>query len=172
MSLAALMVLAAAFGLAACGGARGAASASPRTVSVFDLRPHECLNPPKANPNFAVASVTVVPCTSAHYDEVYCVLPYSSTPPAVGHCNPRRFAGSLTEDYPGQQALTNFANAACLNEFQPYVGSAYTDSSLYFTYLYPSPRSWDDATKRDRMVVCVIHTTGAPLTRSVKRSRL
>ena len=27
---------------------------------------------------------------------------------------------------PGEQALTNYANALCLNQFQPYVGSAYT----------------------------------------------
>ena len=86
------------------------------------LRPQDCLNPPKANPNLAVSSVTIFPCSQPHVDEVYCVLPYSPTPPAsVLQCptRPPRFAGSLTEDYPGEQALTNYANALCLNQFQP-----------------------------------------------------
>jgi hypothetical protein len=160
--------------LSACGGSSNASS-EPKSVSVFALRPQDCLNPPKANPNLAVSTVTVLPCTHKHVDEVYCVLPYSPTPPAsIQKCpaNPPRFAGSLTEDYPGEQALTNFANALCLNEFQPYVGSAYTGSSLYYTYLYPSPRSWDDSLRRDREIVCVLHTIGAPLTRSAKGSKL
>jgi hypothetical protein len=159
--------------LSACGGhSKGTAG---KSVSVFNLRPQDCLNPPKANPNLAVSSVTVFSCSQPHVDEVYCVLPYSPTPPAsVLQCptRPPRFAGSLTEDYPGEQALTNYANALCLNEFQPYVGSAYTGSSLYYTYLYPSPRSWDDSIKRDREIVCILHTIGAPLTRSAKGSKL
>jgi hypothetical protein len=142
---------------------------------VFNLRPAECLNPPKANPNLAVSNVTVLPCTQPHVDEVYCVLPYSAAPSnSIETCPPKppRFAGSLTEDYPGEQALTNYANALCLNEFQPYVGSAYTGSSLYYTYLYPSPQSWDNSLRRDREIVCILHTVGAPLTRSAKGSRL
>jgi hypothetical protein len=162
------------FCLSACGG-RSTEVTGPKSVSVFDLRPQECLNPPKANPNLAVSTVTILPCSEAHVDEVYCVLPYSPTPPtSVQTCpaQPARFAGSLTEDYPGEQALTNYANALCLNEFQPYVGSAYTGSSLYYTYLYPSPQSWDNSLKRDREIVCILHTVGAPLKRSAKGSKL
>jgi hypothetical protein len=159
--------------VSACGSQSKQSTA--KSVSVFDLRPQDCLNPPKANPNLAVSTVTVLSCNEPHVDEVYCVLPYSPSPPtSVQTCpaKPPRFAGSLTADYPGEQALTNFANALCLNEFQPYVGSAYTGSSLYYTYLYPSPRSWDDSLKRDREIVCVLHTIGGPLTRSAKGSKL
>lgn len=158
--------------LSACGSS-SSQNAGRKTVSVFDLRPQECLNPPKANPNLAVSTVTVLPCSEPHVDEVYCVLPYQPTPPtSVQSCEPKRFEGSLTEDYPGEQALTNYANAVCLNEFQPYVGSAYTGSSLYYTYLYPSPQSWDNSLRRDRQIVCLLHTVGAPLTRSAKGSKL
>jgi hypothetical protein len=155
----------------ACGGT----SNSPQSVSVFHLKPQDCFNPPNANPNLAVSTITVVPCSMSHVDEVYCVLPYSPTLPAsVAACpaKPGRFAGSLTEDYPGVQALTTFANSICLNEFQPFVGAAYTNSSLYYTYLYPSPNSWDNSVQRDRMIVCVLHTIGAPLTESAKGSKL
>jgi hypothetical protein len=160
--------------LSAC-GSQSTKITAPKKVSVFDLQPQECLNPPKANPNLAVSNVTVLPCTQPHVDEVYCVLPYNAVPSnSIQACPPKppRFAGSLTEDYPGEQALTNYANALCLNEFQPYVGSAYTGSSLYYTYLYPSPQSWDNSLRRDREIVCILHTVGAPLKRSAKGSKL
>jgi hypothetical protein len=160
--------------LSAC-GRQSAEITAAKSISVFNLRPQDCLNPPKANPNLAVSTVTVLPCTQPHVDEVYCVLPYNPAPPgSIQGCPPKppRFAGSLTEDYPGEEALTNYANALCLNEFQPYVGSAYTGSSLYYTYLYPSPQSWDNSLRRDREIVCILHTVGAPLTRSAKGSKL
>jgi hypothetical protein len=153
----------------------GSSANSAQSVSVFHLKPQDCFNPPKANPNLAVSTITVLPCSVPHYDEVYCVLPYSPTPPttiAACKANPPRFAGSLNADYPGVQALTTFANAVCLNEFQPFVGTAYTNSSLYYTYLYPSPNSWDNSAQRDRMIICALHTTGPPLTGSAKASNL
>lgn len=160
--------------VSACGG-QSNESTGGKSVSVFDLRPQDCLDPPPANANLAVSTVTVLSCNEPHVDEVYCVKPYTSGPPSsVLGCpnNPPRFSGSLTQEYPGEQALTNFANALCLNEFQPYVGSAYTGSSLYYTYLYPSPRSWDDSLKRDREIVCVLHSIGGKLTHTAKGSGL
>ncbi|HET9058296.1 MAG TPA: septum formation family protein [Acidimicrobiales bacterium] len=157
---------------AACGGHSSAASGT--NVPVFQLRPAECLNPPKANPNLAVSQVTVLNCSRPHYDEVYCVVPYSQhvpTGPSACPSRPPQLAGDLTENYPGQQALSKFADAVCLNEFEPYVGMPFSASSLYYTYIYPSPASWDDAVKRDRTVVCVLHAT-APLTRSAKGAKL
>ena len=50
-----------------------------------------------------------------------------------------------------------------------YVGVDYLDSSLFYTYLLPSARSWDDD---DRSVVCFVTSPGEPLQRSVKGSRL
>ncbi len=161
--------------LTACGSASQAGVAGPQTVSVFKLRPGQCVVPPKSNPNLQVSTITVVPCTQSHTEEVYCVLPYTPSPPSgIPRCpaRPTRLSGNLTEDYPGDKALETFANAMCLDEFQPYVGVPYKDSSLYYSYLYPSPRSWDDVTRRDRMVACVLVTTGAPLARSAKGSRL
>lgn len=173
-ALGALTALLAAASLGACGAPAKGAYAG-KSVSVFDLRPQECLDPPRANPNLAVSDISVLRCSLPHVDEVYCVLPYTATVPAgPGACpaRPPRLAGSLTAQYPGEPALSKFAAAACLNEFEPYVGTPYTQSSLYYTYLYPSPRSWDDPVRRDRTIVCVLHTAGAPLTRSAKGSKL
>jgi hypothetical protein len=160
--------------LAACGGLQGDATKT-RKVRVFDLRPGECLVAPRANPNFRVASVRVVSCRSPHSEEVYCVLPYSTTLPQVRPACPARpahFVGLPNQDYPGDRALESFANAICLDEFQAYVGTSYTHSSLYYTYLYPSPRSWDSPSLRDRSITCVLLSLGKPLTRSAKGSRL
>jgi hypothetical protein len=179
-SAAGLGLLIAALAMGACGSQPkpGAPVVKPESVSVFDLRPNDCLNPPKANPNLDVSSVTLVPCRDRHVDEVYCVLLYSPTlPTKVQKCPAeplqypawlKQYPQLLSEDYPSEQALTTYANAICLNEFQPYVGTPYTDSSLYYTYLYPSPQSWDDSTRRDRSVVCLLHATGAPLTVSAQ----
>jgi len=159
--------------LAGCGSAQGGAAKAER-VPVFDLRPSECLVAPKANPNFQVASVLVVSCRSPHNEEVYCVLPYTGALPQVPPACPARprFASLPNQDYPGDKALERFANAICLDEFEPYVGTSYTDSSLYYTYLYPSPRSWDSPSLRDRSVTCVLLSPGKALTRSAKGSRL
>ncbi|HTW07879.1 MAG TPA: hypothetical protein VME46_10230 [Acidimicrobiales bacterium] len=168
--------------LPACGSAAkpGASVAltKPEPVAVFDLRPEECLNPPSANPNLLVSTIKIMPCRDPHRDEVYCVLPYNPPlPTAVPRCppDPPRYwdvPGILTEDYPGPKALSDFANSICLDEFQPYVGAPYTDSSLYYTDLYPSPQSWDDSNRRDRSIVCLLYDAGAPLTFSAKGRRL
>lgn len=182
-ALAALPCLAA-LGLAGCGGHKaGAQEKGPRKeiVPVFDLRPGQCLVPPKANPNLQVANITVVSCREPHTEEVYCVLPYSATlPDKAPHClarrsrlsGPSQLVGSANQDFPGTQALETFANAVCLDEFQPYVGTTYKESSLYYTYLYPSPRSWDAPSRRDRMVACILVSPRRPLTRSAKGSKL
>jgi hypothetical protein len=72
--------------------------------------------------------------------------------------------------YPGPEALASFANGACAQAFQPYVGVSYLDSSLFFTYLLPSARSWES--DDDRTVLCFTTTTGKPLVVSVKGSKM
>lgn len=155
----------------ACGGRADPAAGT--VVPVFDLHPSQCLDPPQANPDLSVTKVTVLRCSEPHVDEVYCVVAYTSqVPTSPSSCRDGHLSGDLSEAYPGEQALSKFAAAACLNEFEPYVGLPYTSSSLYYTYLYPSASSWDSPARRDRNVVCVIHTAGAPLTRSVKGAKL
>jgi hypothetical protein len=171
-------LMAAVLCLAGCGGHKAGAlekKHQKKNVPVFDLRPEQCLVPPKANPNLQVASITVVSCREPHTEEVYCVLPYTTTlPDKAPPCapEPSRLVGSPSQDYPGTQALETFANAVCLDEFEPYVGTTYKESSLYYTYLYPSPRSWDAPSRRDRMVACILVSPRVPLTRSAKGSRL
>jgi hypothetical protein len=134
--------------LAACSGG----GASPGVnVSVFHLKVGYCLVPP-TNIQAELSSVKVVACKKPHTQEVYANVDDSS-------------AG---DNYPGDTALRSFADGQCLQRFQGYVGVDYRESSLFYTYLLPSARSWE---AKDRTVVCVITTTGAQLTKSVKASQ-
>ena len=137
-------------GLSAC-GVGGGKSVPGVQISVFHLKVGECLVPPTSI-QAELSSVKVVPCRVPHTQEVYAKVDDSS-------------AG---DNYPGDTVLRSFADGQCLQQFEPYVGVDYRDSSLFYTYLLPSVRSW---AAKDRTVVCVITTTGQQLTASVKGSR-
>lgn len=108
-----------------------------------------------------IGALRVVDCTEPHEQEVYAVEPYVGAD------------GRTPEDYPGEAALTTFAEGRCLELFAEYVGVDYRDSSLFFTYLLPSPRGWQGAGQEaDRSVMCVVTTTGDQLTASVRDAGL
>lgn len=121
------------------------------SLSVFHLRVGECVMTPKTV-KAQLTSLDVVACQEPHTEEVYALVDDPGG-----------------DNYPGTTALQNFANGACLERFAGYVGIDYQDSSLFYTYLLPSVRSWSEG---DRTVDCVITTTGQTLTRSVKGSRI
>lgn len=120
-------------------------------VSVFDVLVGDCIVPP-TDVKAELERVRVVPCTEKHSQEAFAVESYTTG-----------------DAYPGDSALSAFADGACLEKYQGYVGVAYQDSSLFYTYLLPSARSWNEG--KDRKVVCIITTTGEQLTKSVKDSQ-
>jgi hypothetical protein len=139
----------------ACGSSGGRGKdgqvTKPTNISVFDLRVGDCIQPPaKVEPE--ITKVKVVPCKDSHTMETFAIAPYKNG-----------------DDYPGDSEMKSFADVSCLDAFQDYIGVAYPDSSLFYTYLLPSARSWNEG--HDRKVVCEITTTGAPLTDSVKGSK-
>jgi len=133
---------------AACSG-----SLISRNVSVFNLKPGDCVVPP-TQIKASISTVQVVPCHTPHTQQVF----------ALTHLN----AGS-DANYPGTPALRTFANASCLQQFEGFVGVDYRDSTLFYTYLLPSVRSW---AANDRTVVCIVTTTGQKLTKSVEGSKI
>ncbi|MGN6088201.1 MAG: septum formation family protein [Actinomycetes bacterium] len=126
------------------------------SVSVFDVAKGSCVLP-QTEVVEQVNSLKVVPCTAPHTQEVYAQVAYSDA------------QGATASAFPGPDALRSFAEGACAQRFQSYVGVAYQDSSLFFTYLLPSARSWEQG--RDRTVLCLVTTTGQKLTASVKGSK-
>lgn len=123
------------------------------STSVFDVEPGACIkavDEVKAQ----VSDLVEVPCTEPHAQEAYAVVAYQ---PVEGEAD--------DDAFPGEEALSRFADGACAQEFAGYVGVDYLDSSLFFTYLLPSPRSWEED---DRDVLCLVTTAGEPLTESVE----
>lgn len=126
-------------------------------VSVFDVQTGQCFAA-QQEIQAEIATLSSVPCDSPHRQEAYATVAYE--PPA----------GVQGDAFPGDSALKSWADANCAQQFQGYVGISYLDSSLFFTYLVPSARGWEQ--DNDRSVVCFVTTTGAELTSSVKASKL
>ncbi|MET3804481.1 hypothetical protein ABIB25_001476 [Nakamurella sp. UYEF19] len=127
-------------------------------VSVFEVAIGQCFNPPTGPPTVELSDLTSVSCTAPHTQESYASPTYKAP------------AGGDDSIYPGDAALVAFAKGSCAQSFTPYVGVSYLDSSLFFTYLLPSARSWEQG--KDRTVLCFVTTTGKPLTATVKGSKL
>lgn len=123
-------------------------------LSVFELLPGDCTSPPD-RPSTALTAVRVVPCDEPHTQEVYAVIEYAPLEEGA-------------DDFPGDDAMEAFAQAACLEPFADYVDVDYVDSSLFITYLLPTVRSWTE--ERDRDIVCIAQTTGEQLTRTIEGS--
>ncbi len=123
-------------------------------TSVFSVKPGQCfLWPTKVK--VQLSSIEKIDCSKPHGQEAYASVKYKTA------------EGST--DYPGDDAIAKFAQGACAEKFGGYVGVNYLDSKLFFTYLAPSARSWQND---DRTVLCFATEAGAPMTGSVKGSGL
>ena len=104
------------------------------TVSVFDLAPGDCLDPPE-DLSGEIAEIRVVPCDEPHTQEV--------------------FAKAEADDqaYPGAEALATEASGACAGKMQqPDLGLS-PDDGYFWSYLLPSFNGWNK--DNDRTMVCV-----------------
>lgn len=121
-------------------------------TSVFDAEPGMCFNAP-AEVEAQIAELDEVPCADPHDQEAYAVAEFQLP------------EGESGDAFPGDETLKAFADGACAQEFDDYVGVDYLDSELFFTYLLPSPRSWE---QEDREVLCLVTGTGEKLEGSVE----
>ena len=118
------------------------------TVSAFDLQIGDCFTPPD-DLGDRVEELDVVPCTDGHTHEVFDIVAYDGT----------------DDVYPGETALTSFAQTGCIASFTDYVGEDYFESDLFVTFLLPTLDGWND--DGDDEIVCLAFSTGEPLTASV-----
>lgn len=123
-------------------------------VSVFELLPGDCMTPPE-QVSTSVGEVRVVPCDEPHTQEVYALVEFEPLEEGA-------------DDFPGDDGVEAFAQAACLEPFVDYVGIDYVDSALFITYLLPTVRSWTE--EGDREIVCIAQTSGEAITESVEGS--
>lgn len=145
----------------ACSWFGGGSGNGQSSISVFDVKPGQCFLAPK-DVKAELSDLTKVTCTKEHTQEAYAVVTYAATSSAAS-------GSPASGAYPGGDILDKFAKGVCAQRFTSYVGVDYLDSTLFFTYLLPSARSWEQ--DDDRNVLCFVTTAGGTLTSSVKGSR-
>jgi hypothetical protein len=152
--LSVVLLLVVAFVAAGCSsdkaGRKDGAIDKAGDVSVFDVQVGDCLNP-GSELGISIVNIKAVPCSDPHTHEVYALPDFPEKDGDV---------------YPGEEKIRTFANAQCLEAFGNYTGTDYLDSKLFFSYLQPSIKSWQEGD--DRRIVCVIVSTGKEVTGSAK----
>lgn len=150
---AAASAVAAAVLLSGCSGddgepqrdASGNVTETADAADVFDVRVGDCLG--DFGDSQQVEDVAVVPCDGEHAQEVYAT-------------------GQVPDgDLPGDDDLQAQAVELCTTEFQTYIGLAYEESALDFTWLQPTAESWDQG---DRELVCLVYDPAGPVTGSLQ----
>ncbi len=116
-------------------------------MDVFELRVGDCLE------GFAegdeISQVSAVPCSEEHSDEVFA-------------------SDQMTgEDYPGDEAVADFADEVCVMAFEEFVGTPWSDSELDYGFLAPTESSWAEG---DREVLCIVGDPESDLTGSLENA--
>ena len=133
-SSAALLVVSLA-GCSAIGDTVGKVVDVDGDTSAFDITVGDCINDAEATASDEVSNVTVVECTEAHDYEAFEAVDLPDG------------------DYPGTEAVDASAVEACTPAYEDFVGIAYDDSLMDFTYFAPTSASWADG---DREILCLL----------------
>ena len=131
-------VLVMAAGLAACGG----------NQSVLQIPVGSCLNADDLR-GPEVSHVELVDCAEEHTAEAY---HSQMMPPGP---------------FPGVDAVKAEAEAACLANFEVFVGLPYEQSSLTMQFLHPIETSWEKDNGRE--ILCIVQSA-EPVTASLAGS--
>jgi len=105
-------------------------------TDIFDIAIGDCLNDGvfegEAN------SVPVVDCSELHESEAYSSFLLSGT------------------SYPGQEDIETSADDGCYEAFEEFVGIPWDDSTLDYSYYFPTKGTWRTG---DREILCLVHET-------------
>lgn len=114
--------------------------AGAEEVTVFDLEQGDCIEDVEAifggqDQVDEVENVGIIDCEQPHTGEVYHVEAMEQ------------------EELPEMTELASIAETACLDQFEPFVGSPYLQSDLEFAYFHPTPMSWQHG---DHSITCML----------------
>lgn len=119
-------------------------------TSIFDIASGDCFSIASVE---EIETVDVVPCAEPHVYEVFAVVEHPAREGAP---------------YPGRDETLEYSDAACRDEFQPYVGAPYDASDLFITSVYPSAATWSLG---DRAITCMLRAEDErPVTGSARDS--
>ena len=109
-------------------------AAGGEETSVFDLEAGDCFSAESDT----VESVLVVDCAQPHTYEAYFVFDHEGGP---------------DDDYPGDEAILDYADTECRAPFEDFVGKDYESSIWYITSVTPSADTWATG---DREIICTL----------------
>ncbi|MFT3797956.1 septum formation family protein [Microbacterium sp.] len=118
-------------------------------LDIFSLAVGDCFG--DLSDDDVLSSVTAVPCDQAHVYEVF----YDFELP--------------DGEYPDDDQVADITWERCDAAFETFVGRAYDDSTLDYTYISPTEESWTNID--DRLVSCVIGSEGVTVTGSAQGSQ-
>lgn len=120
---------------------------------VENLELGDCYDP-APDPSQHDIMVLLVPCEQPHQYEVYATDSFNE---------------GLSDGYPGDDAVRNFAEERCFERFEGFVGQVWRDSDLDIETWFPTSVSWEKG--NDRKLSCVLfHRSQADLTGSMEGS--
>lgn len=114
-------------------------------ADVFDMQVGDCLG--DFTDDQEVTDVSAVPCEDEHAQQVFAI---SEVPDG---------------EFPGDDAFRAQAEETCAAEFATFVGVAWEESQLDYTWLQPTEESWGSG---DREVVCLVYDPAGPVTGSLE----
>ena len=116
------------------------------TISFADLEVGQCFQDWTAGDT----QVMAVDCSTPHDNEVY-------------------YVAELTDDdLPSENDLENRSLGLCLASFEPYVGALPDETTLNYSWIFPSDESWSEG---DRDIACYLFAEdGSKLNQSAQNS--
>ena len=127
------------------------ATATPEDIGsgdVFALEIGQCFDDPDTSGT--VTAVDMVDCSDPHDNEVYALFDMPDS------------------TFPGLSVVKEAAADGCYNAFEPHVGLDYESSVFDFSWLAPTPNSWENG---DHEIVCIAYDLDLKkLTETVKNS--
>lgn len=118
-------------------------------VGAFEVRVGDCFAGDQLGTETTeVQAVDAVPCEQSHENEVYAIFDLPDG------------------DYPGDEAVVEQSGEGCAERFEEFIGTAYDDSLLEITQLFPTEESW--TTLDDREVVCAVNDPAGPVEGSLQ----
>ncbi len=115
----------------------------------------QCFDLPTDDPEAEDRAVWLIACTDPHTHEVFDLVEYGGTVPKGG-------------GYPGEATVQDWAEQACFDRFEPFVGLPWTRSALEIEVWWPSEESWG---RTDRTVLCTVFPeTGGRVTGTLRGS--
>jgi hypothetical protein len=112
----------------------GAATGDNSAADVFDIEVGDCLNDAAAAEE--VSTLPLVTCDQPHDTEVVASVTMDDG------------------DYPGEDAIVEFADGECIAAFEDYVGFDYETSLYDYNYYLPTADGWAGG---DHEILCTVY---------------